>query len=126
MTEEQVEEWLKRGKHDFETAKFLFEEDKYFEIILYHLQQGVEKYLKGLLISKGWKLRKIHNLETLLTEAMDHDAQFERYLDLGRELTAFYFEERYPPEPLPEYSDEEVKKLIDGARELIKFIKDKM
>lgn len=33
------------------------------------LQQAVEKYLKAYLLSKGWGLRKVHDLEVLVNEA---------------------------------------------------------
>jgi hypothetical protein len=42
------------------------------------------------------KLRKIHDIETLITEAVRFNAEFQEYLDLGRRLTAYYYEERYP------------------------------
>jgi len=42
----------------------------------FHLQQALEKYLKGYLIGKGWKLERTHDLEELLDHAVDYETQF--------------------------------------------------
>ncbi|TET56169.1 MAG: HEPN domain-containing protein [Promethearchaeota archaeon] len=115
MKNQLVEEWLKRGKRDLETAKILFSSSDYFDIILFHIHQAVEKYIKGFLISRGWMLQKIHDLEVLITEAIKFDDFFMKHLDFGRKLTGFYFEERYPPGPVSTYSKEEIKKVLNIA-----------
>ena len=122
MKNQLVEEWLERGKRDLETAKILFSSSDYFEIILFHIHQAVEKYIKGFLISRGWKLKKIHDLEVLITEAIKFDDSFKEYLDFGRKLTGFYFEERYPPGPVSTYSKEEIKKILNIAEGVIEKI----
>lgn len=61
-----VKEWVKRGKHELEVARILFEREKYFDMVLFHLHQAVEKYLKGFLIYSGWELKKIHDIEILI------------------------------------------------------------
>ena len=78
-------------------------------MVLFHIHQAVEKYLKGFLIYKGWELKKIHDSELLITEALSFDDELQKYLDPGRELTAFYYEERYPPGPITYYSKEEIE-----------------
>jgi len=44
-------------------AKILFSKEEYFDVVLFHIHQAVEKY-KGFLIHKGWELKKIHDIET--------------------------------------------------------------
>ena len=39
----------------------------------FFLQQAVEKFLKAFLLSKGWELERIHDLEVLLNEALVYD-----------------------------------------------------
>ena len=97
----KVKEWIERGEHDLAAAELLFDQSAYLDVVLFHLHQAAEKYLRGFLIHNGWKLKRIHDLETLITEAMDFDSSFEEYLDFGRKLTAFYYQERYPPGPCP-------------------------
>ncbi|MHB1274875.1 MAG: HEPN domain-containing protein [Candidatus Humimicrobiaceae bacterium] len=101
MKNKITEEWFERGKHDFETAKLIFRQKGYYDVIILLLQQAIEKYIKGYLIFHGWELKKIHDIETLLTEVIQFDKTFEDYLDFGRRLTAYYYESRYPPEPVP-------------------------
>ena len=50
---------------------------------------------------------------------MRFDDKFQKYLDLGRELTAFYYEERYPPGPMTSYTNEEVEETLEEAEEFI-------
>jgi len=119
-----VEEWIERGTHDLEAARLLLDQDAYSDIVLFHIHQAVEKYLKGFLIHHGWKLKKIHDLETLITEAIDFDSAFEDYLDVGRKLTAFYYTERYPPGPVPSYSAEETTQMLEAASQLVEKITD--
>jgi len=96
MREQVAREWFERGNHDLEVAKILLGKGEYFDVILFHIHQAVEKYIKGYLISKGWEVRKIHDIEMLLTEALSFDSGIKKYLDFGRKVTAFYYEERYP------------------------------
>ncbi len=46
-------EWFARGDRDLETAQLLYDEHGYSDVIAYHIQQVVEKYLKGFLILQG-------------------------------------------------------------------------
>jgi HEPN domain-containing protein len=117
-----VKEWIERGQHDLEAARLLLDREAHADIVLFHIHQAVEKYLKGFLIQHGWTLKKIHDLETLITEATDFDSVFKQYLDVGRTLTAFYYTERYPPGPLPFYSTDEVDHILETASELIERI----
>jgi len=119
-----VKEWIDRGKHDLGVAKILLAENEYFDVLVFHVHQAVEKYLKGFLIHRGWELKKIHDLELLITEAMNFDDEFQKYLDFGRKLTAFYYEERYPPGPITSYSKEEVKGIMEAAEGFIRKLKE--
>jgi HEPN domain-containing protein len=122
----RIEEWIERAEHDLEAAQLLLDHKAHADIVLFHAHQAVEKYLKAFLLHHGWKLRKIHDLETLITDAMDVDSAFETYLDLGRRLTAFYYTERYPPGPLPSYKAGETTRLLEQTEALIRKIKSQL
>jgi HEPN domain-containing protein len=122
MKDEMANEWFQRAKHDFDVAKLLYKQDHYFDIALFHIHQAVEKYLKGFLIQNGWKLKKIHDLELLITEAINFNSKFEDYLDFSRKLSGFYYEERYPPGPLTTCSKKELKEMLDTAEKIINII----
>lgn len=115
-------EWYKKAEHDIEAVKILIEKGGPSDVAGVLLQQGVEKYLKGYLISKGWKLRKIHDLKVLLDEAMKYDSLFSQYYDLLDVLTQYYFEEKYPFGEI-EASLEDVENGLEDLQELIDFIK---
>jgi HEPN domain-containing protein len=61
--------WFKRGDIDLKSAKILLREGA-LEVAAFHIQQSLEKYLKGFLLSKGWRLRKVHELDVLLNDAI--------------------------------------------------------
>ncbi len=122
MRKRLVDEWIVRGEHDLEAAKLILDRKGHYDTILFHLHQAVEKCLKGYLIQRGWKLRKIHDIESLLTYATEFDKSFEEYLDLGRKLTAFYYEDRYPPGPVQAYLEGEVENALEMCEKLIEKI----
>ena len=123
MKKRVVREWFERGRKDLEVAKILVKEE-YLDIALFHIHQAVEKYLKGFLISKGWKLKRVHDLEMLITEAVSYGAGLQSYLDFGRKLTAFYYEERYPPGPVSPHPKEELEEMLETAVKIITRIKE--
>jgi HEPN domain-containing protein len=77
---EWVEEWLKIAKKNLEEAEFLFANHRPTEEVVYFLQQAAEKSLKGYLIYRGWKLQKIHDIRTILQEAVKFDKSFEKFI----------------------------------------------
>lgn len=90
------EAWLRIAAKDWQRVDRLLEdEDEY--LAGFCLQQAVEKYLKAFLLSKGWQLRKIHDLETLLDDALVFAPEFEKYRATCQTISAFYLAERYPP-----------------------------
>jgi hypothetical protein len=64
------------------------------------LQEGMERYLKGYLIAKGWALVKTHDLERLLKDAVQIDSNFNRFKNFAFELTEDFFAQHYPGEDM--------------------------
>ena len=62
----------------------------------FFLQQALEKYLKAYLLERGWKLRKIHTLQSLLDEAAEFDNAITGFRPLCERVSGFYIAERYP------------------------------
>jgi HEPN domain-containing protein len=44
-------------------------------------------------------------------------------LDFGEKITVFYYEDRYPPGPIPEISEEEAKETLEKGEKIIELIK---
>ncbi len=62
----------------------------------FFLQQAVEKFLKAFLLSRGWELERIHDLEALLNAALVYDPALESFRPVCQKITGFYVMERYP------------------------------
>lgn len=121
----QAWEWFERGRHDIETAQLLYDERGYTDSIAIHIQQALEKYLKGYLVLHGKRYPKAHELDVLLNHISTVDDSLDGYLDLCEKATLYYTEDRYPPGPPVEYGYEEIKADLDRAREMIEKIREK-
>ena len=118
----QAQEWFERGRHDIETAQLLYDEQGYTDSIAYHIQQAIEKYLKGYLVLNGKKPPKIHELDTLLNHVMRFDSSLNSFLELCEKASRYYMEDRYPPGPVVEYQYNQIKADLDEAWELIRRV----
>ena len=126
MSEElrrQTEEWFIRGQHDLETAQLLLEHGGHPEAIAVHLQQALEKCLKGWLVWHEQEPPRTHDLMLLLHRATQHNPSLQEFTDLCDRATAYYLEDRYPPGSLPQYTYgqltadfEEVSRLVNRLR----------
>jgi HEPN domain-containing protein len=89
----------------------------------FNIQQSMEKYLKGYLLSKGWALRRIHDLEALLDDAIAYEPSLEDFRAACQKSTEYYLEERYPGTPESELRREEMQESLASAEGLIEKIK---
>lgn len=71
-------DWLEIARKDWKRiGRNLRARD--FEASAFFLQQCLEKYLKAFLLSHQWKLRRVHELDSLLDEAVKHQADLENF-----------------------------------------------
>ena len=110
-------DWFLKGQHDLQRVPRRLQENDY-EDAAFHLQQALEKCLKGFLIARGWRLQRTHNLSLLLDEAVAFVPNLEQFRSLCQEVSAFYVEERYPLSLEPPTS-EELQPLLRQAQELV-------
>jgi HEPN domain-containing protein len=89
-------DWFKKGADDNQAVGILLEHGGSISVAAFLIQQMLEKYMKGFLLSKGWKLKRTHDLEELLDVMVEFDPSFEEFRELSQKATAFYFLERYP------------------------------
>ena len=89
----------------------------------FNIQQAVEKYLKGYLLSKGWGLRRIHNLETLINEALRYDASFEEFRSPCQKMSRYYVRDRYPLMLTSELTEDEIRESLAVAENIIAKIR---
>jgi HEPN domain-containing protein len=116
------QDWFRIGEKDLKRAEHLLNINDP-EGAGYHLQQAVEKYLKGFLLSKGWKLKRIHDLEVLLNDALKYEKTFDAYRTLCQKITGYYVIDRYPLPSAATLTREEVQESVIEAEKLIQRLK---
>ncbi len=85
------------------------------------LQEAVERYFKGYLIAKGWRLDRTHDLRKLVSEASQYDPTFLRFSDLATSLTEQFWAQHYPGDDLTDVGSD-YETLRQQAGELIALI----
>jgi HEPN domain-containing protein len=86
----------------------------------FFLQQCVEKYLKAFLIEHGWKLKKIHELDALLDDAVEYASELEAFYDVCERISGYYLADRYPPLLDLGLTLEDMKKDLKEAKQFIR------
>jgi HEPN domain-containing protein len=127
MKDTVVMRWLKKAENDLKVVKYLVDiEDSPLDIICFHCQQAVEKYLKAYLTWINIRITKTHDLESILNLCINADEDFKT-LDKDKisELTLYAVTVRYPEEYL-EPSFEETKEFLKIALEVKDFVVKKL
>jgi len=116
-----IEDWLKIARKDLQRVKRNLE-DHDAESAGFYLQQSLEKYLKSFLLKYGWKLKKIHALHDLLSDAITYNQSLEAFRDLCERVSGYYFADRYPPLGVLELTCEDVENDLKDAKNLIRIL----
>jgi len=88
------QDWKRMAKKDWNRVKIMLKEED-AEAAGVFLQQALERYLNTFLLQKGWKLKKIHELESLLDNALKYNPSLESFRTLCERVSEYYFVERY-------------------------------
>ena len=118
-------DWLSLAEKDLVRVKRSLR-DRDPELAAFCLQQAVEKFLKAFLLSKGWKLRRIHDLEALLDDAMAHDPSFDQFREVCQKITNYYVAERYPLAVEAGLTEEDIQASLKAAQQLIEKVRKGM
>lgn len=118
-------DWLRLAERDWKRVERLLDEHDP-ELAGFCLQQAVEKFLKAFLLARGWQLRRIHDLEALLDDAVTHDASLEDCRAVCQKITPFYFVERYPFIVETGMIEEDVRSSLEQVKELIEKLRGKI
>jgi len=105
---ELIFKWILFAENDLKVAQILFDENnfQFYQIIIFHIQQAVEKMIKAFMINHDIAFKKIHNLNKLLS-MIEHIEGFEvgayDYIDI---FNKFSVEVSYPDmEEIPTKED---------------------
>jgi len=119
---ELVQSWLTKAQHDLAAARKLSEgPDRYLDVAVYHCQQAAEKALKGFLVFHDQPFEKTHDVEVLVTLAMQYDERLASWVEVATELTPYATEFRYPGMLLGPPQNE-FEQALKGASGLYAFI----
>ena len=73
--------------------------------VVFHAHEGIEKYLKGLLVANGAMPRKTHDLVELIRECKQFAPELLQFEQDCRLLNRLYIACRYPEATAPGESD---------------------
>ena len=117
-----VEDWILLADKDLYASKILLKDDyPLTNIVAFHCQQAIEKYLKAFLIENDVPLTKIHDLiklNGLIKEIKDLGIDRKKLLVIDE----LYVESRYPgdigliADGMP--TNEQAKEFIEFAQEV--------
>jgi HEPN domain-containing protein len=88
--------WLDKAELDFKTVTRLAGEDEFRDVVAFHAQQAVEKYLKALLTFHQIESPKTHIINRLLILLQPVEPALAVALDEANWLSPFGAELRYP------------------------------
>lgn len=103
-----VHEWINKAENDYLACTILLDAPGYpADVVAFHLQQTVEKYLKAILVLQQKRVKKIHDLEALLLECSESAPELPSLIEDVLILDSYGPETRYPglsdifPEDIP-------------------------
>lgn len=111
-------DWRRVAKQDWHRVEVMLA-DGDAEGAGFFLQQSLEKYLKAYLLTNGWKLKKIHTLQSLLDEASEFGAALARFRPLCERVSGFYMAERYPSLGGPQLETADVRRELPESRTFV-------
>jgi HEPN domain-containing protein len=115
-----VRDWLRKADLDCDVAARLASEgDRFRDIVTFHCQQAVEKYVKAILVRHQVEFRKTHDIERLLHILRVVEPSITEELAGAKWLTPFGVDIRYRGDFPETVRGDEIRalRLAQGARE---------
>ncbi|MDR2705478.1 MAG: HEPN domain-containing protein [Planctomycetaceae bacterium] len=123
----QVKEWYFFADKDIAAASELLRREDLTNVVAFHCQQAVEKYIKAFMVANGMTIVKIHDLDKL-NKLIKPIKDFQFNENILEHISQLYTEERYPiglgllPDGIPSQNDAE--EFYRFAKEVETKIKD--
>ena len=110
--------WMRFAEGDLAVAKREMQSElPVYHTICFLCQSAAEKFLKGYLISVGWKLEKTHDIVEMLGYCAGYDEDLGSLIAEGAVLNEYIVAGRYPGDVFTEHIDSE------AAEEALKAVK---
>ena len=116
---DEVRHWIETGRDHFEGARILLDKGYPTDVVGLLLQQALEAYLRGLLLSWEIDPEGDEGLESLISAVIQKDRAFEGFRDLCVRVSGYYVFGQLPPDPLSSQAQEEMRNSLSQAQELI-------
>ncbi|KMT22853.1 HEPN domain-containing protein [Clostridium cylindrosporum] len=91
-------DWIYLSKKHIDSAIILLDNGGDMGIICFHIQQAIEKNLKGYVLVETGELMDGHSLISLVNIAADRNPKFIKFKGDCPFLSSFYIEDKYPSE----------------------------
>ncbi len=125
--QEITTEWVEKAENDFAAAHRLMQhqadEPPIADAVCFHCQQCAEKYLKAFLQEHIVPFERVHELITLLEQALALDKDFEPLRRDLRSLDGYAVTVRYPGAKV---TDEMAERALAAATRVGTFIRSKL
>jgi HEPN domain-containing protein len=117
-----VLEWVNKAEQDYETAVVMARKrnNPVPDIVGFHSQQCIEKYLKAVLVLKKIDFPKTHDLIELLTILEEKEPLLDALLPELRKLNPFSVQFRYPGESATVQESLKARAAMQHVRKFIK------
>jgi len=117
-----VQQWLAKAQQDLAAARIILKEKfESYDLVGFHAQQSVEKFMKAILVRHQVEFPKTHNISILKDLIAKADEKLGQQLVPMETLTAYGVEYRYPGvyDSLSEEQGKEALKLSEQTRDLV-------
>lgn len=125
---DEYNQWLNYAEDDFIAAKELLKA-RLYNVVCFHSQQSIEKYLKAYLIYNGINPPRVHHLITLTRIISKFSDAFDEFIDDVKTVDMYYIPSRYPDAPIGSLPDampneNDAKKALEIADNIRKRIRE--
>lgn len=117
-------EWIELAGRNLETAKLLFRENHFTDVIAIEIHQALEKTLKSILAFNGIKILKTHNILDLVNQCSIYISLDDVDIDYIIEINDYYENTRYPGPKYSNPSFNEISKNLELVTDLYNRIKE--
>lgn len=126
---EESKRWFKQSEADLDDAKYNLIGRRY-NVACFLAQQAIEKTLKAYLFFYGIEEVWGHSVTELCDDIISLDKSFVNWKEKLAPMDKYYIPTRYPnalPGGIPKevFDEEDAKKAVSLAEEIIKFIGEK-
>jgi len=120
-----TEEWIQKAESDYRVAlrEAEVKDNPAHEAICFHAQQCIEKYAKAFLQEHSKEPKRTHDMEFLLAECAEIDADFNKHIADFALLDDYSVDARYPG---GHASKEDAEDAIEHMKHARIFIRSKL